>query len=110
MGSTVTYSLSSYAERLSSLSNVQKLALLLFAVWAISGLFQKRKKVPNAPIHGYRSILEPKFVLQARFNTDALNIISSGYKKVSRIIIACYPYIPSNIIYLVERKTICGQS
>lgn len=82
MGSAITYSLDSYVERFSALSNVQKLALLLFACWVVSGLFQKRKRVPNAPIHGYRSILEPKFVLQARFNVDARNIIASGYKKV----------------------------
>lgn len=82
MVSTITSSLDSYVERFGALSNVQKLALLLLACWVVSGLFQKRRRVPNAPLHGYKSFWEPRLFLQIRFNVDARNIIASGYKKV----------------------------
>ena len=84
MESSITHALNSSLETLGALSHVQRLGLLLSVCWVASNWLQQhqRKRVTGAPVHGYKSIFEPKYFLQARYNINARNIIASGYKKV----------------------------
>ncbi|KAL5332550.1 cytochrome P450 [Aspergillus crustosus] len=46
----------------------------------VTPLFVGRQKKPNAPVFGYRSFLEPTFLLQSRFILGAKGIINKAYK------------------------------
>ena len=65
-----------------SLDAYQQFLLAFVVFWAFTSLISKRPKASNAVYHGYRSWLEPTFLVQARYIVNARNIISSGYQKV----------------------------
>ncbi|CAG9982017.1 unnamed protein product [Clonostachys byssicola] len=59
---------------------------LIVGIIVILSIFSLRSRkgdlnITNAPTYGYRSILEPKWLLQLRFVTGARDIISSGYQQ-----------------------------
>jgi len=73
-------------EFLTTLGVWRGLVLLVCLYWGGSSLSVRRRiRVPNTPIHGYRSWFEPTFLLQLRYARDAHKIISSGYEKVCLI-------------------------
>lgn len=51
------------------------------------GLYSNSKQ-PRAPIVGYRSLLEPTFVLRARFFLGAGKIVTDGYSKVEQLVLS----------------------
>lgn len=71
----------SVAAILSTMSYAQVVTLLFSLCSAILLLSSRRGKVHFAPVHGFRSVLEPSLFLQARFITTAYEIVGSGYKK-----------------------------
>lgn len=73
---------SRYGEAISNMSYSQGLLLLLFSYWLLFGLLKAPKHRYTAPVQGFYSILEPTFVLQARFIAGAQNIIKKGYQNV----------------------------
>ncbi|KAK5997949.1 Cytochrome P450 monooxygenase ATR4 [Cladobotryum mycophilum] len=60
----------------------KKLALLLVLIWLVSFIASSRRKRPNAPIFGYRSIFEPTVLLQTRFILGARDIIRNACQKM----------------------------
>ena len=67
---------------LDSVSFSQLIIFILCTAWAVGPVIRKRPAVTNAVYHGYRSWLEPTFLVQARYIVFARDIISSGYRKV----------------------------
>lgn len=67
---------------LASLSYAQLLIFAVCVAWALGPVIKRRPGVTNAVYHGYRSWLEPTFLVQARYIISARNIITSGYQKV----------------------------
>lgn len=70
------------ADFFDTLTVPQLVALLLATSWLFLSLSRTRPKVTNAVYHGYRSWLEPTFLVQARYIISARKIITSGYRKV----------------------------
>ena len=70
------------ASTFADLSLPKTLGLLLLCTWFMS-LALGSRKLPNAPVLGYRSIYEPTWFLQARFFTHTRAIVNEAYKKVS---------------------------
>jgi hypothetical protein len=74
------------SEFLTTLSVWQGLILIACLYWGGSSFsVHRRIRVPNAPIHGYKSWFEPTFLLELRYARDAHKIIYSGYEKVCSI-------------------------
>lgn len=67
---------------LAPFSYAQIVTFVLCVAWALGPIIRKRPGVTNAAYHGYRSWLEPTFLVQARYIVHARDIISSGYQKV----------------------------
>ena len=93
-------------QRLSSLGLPKALGLLLGSLWLISFVFRSRK-LPNAPVYGYRSALEPTFLLQSRFIMGAHDIIKGAYQKVVIALSRKYLKVYSDT-YTDEKSTICA--
>lgn len=66
----------------STISYSQAALIVLCVAWALGPVLKSRPGVTNAVYHGYRSWLEPTFLVQARYIISARDIISSGYHKV----------------------------
>ncbi|KAI1459353.1 cytochrome P450 [Annulohypoxylon moriforme] len=69
--------------------NAWQVVTLFIGVYSILrcliSFFEPKKRVPDAPIVGYRSILEPTLLLQARFATSGYKLIRDGYRKFKNI-------------------------
>jgi hypothetical protein len=63
-------------------SPVQIVVFVLCVAWALGPVISKPPAVTNAVYHGYRSWLEPTWLLRARFILNSQSLISSGSLKV----------------------------
>lgn len=69
-------------EILYSITVAQLLATTFLSLVVVSSI-QNRPSV-KAPFAGYRSWLEPTFLVRLRFLTNARDILTSGYEKVHK--------------------------
>jgi hypothetical protein len=77
----------------------QKIALLLAVTSLVFILFYPGRKLPNAPVFGYRSFFEPALLLQSRFIMGANDIIHGAYEIVSMTPYMGSSWTPSHVHY-----------
>ena len=70
--------------------NAQWVLLIFSTVVATICTFRSYgfSKRPKAPIVGYRSWIEPAFVLRGRFFLEARQMVADGYSKVENLILS----------------------